>query len=189
MAGKNGDGEVRPLKLDTATDSVNIVDYEHHEIHSGSHYFVQGFLEIPGIDDVLDFTFQMPNTTKWIHWTWEIETEKEMGWYIYENVVATNALDNAITPYNSNRNSTNTSGATMKYEIQADLAAADADTDVSGGTLIASGISGVMRTAGAAKRDNELVLKQNTLYCLRATATAAGYITFKMEWYEHQAVS
>ena len=32
---------------------------------------------------------------------------------------------------------------------------------------------------------NELVMKQNTLYCLRATATAAGYINFDMEWYEH----
>jgi hypothetical protein len=32
---------------------------------------------------------------------------------------------------------------------------------------------------------NELVLKQNELYVLRATASEAGYINFNMQWYEH----
>jgi len=73
----------------------------------------------------------------------------------------------------------------MKYEVQVDLAAANADTDVSGGTLLASGISGVGKKAGFAERENELVLKQNSLYCLRAAVAAAGFINFTMEWYEH----
>ena len=46
--------------------------------------------------------------------------------------------------------------------------------------------SGAGRTdSGEASRSNEVVLKQNTIYIMRATATAAGYINFDMDWYEH----
>ena len=127
----------------------------------------------------------MPNTTKWIHWTWEIETSKGVTWYVYEGAVATNPLANTFTPINNNRNSANTSGTILKYEIQADLAAANADTDVTTATLLETGVTGDNRTAGDSKRESELILKQNTLYCLRAVATAASVINFKMDWYEH----
>jgi hypothetical protein len=73
----------------------------------------------------------------------------------------------------------------MKYEVQANLAAANADTAVGGAVLISSGISGAGKDAGGASRQNELIMKQNTLYCLRAEANAAGYINFNMQWYEH----
>lgn len=172
--------------LDSSTGALETITYEHHEIHSGSHYFVHSFAEIPALGDVLDFTWQMPIGTKWIHWNWEIMTEKEVAWYIYENVVANNPLSTPVTPLNSNRNSTNTSITTMKMEIQADLATANADTDVtSPAILLESGVSGANQKAGDAKRENELVLKANTLYCLRAVAGAAGYINFDMNWYEH----
>jgi hypothetical protein len=148
-------------------------------------YFVVGYFDIPGIDDVLDMTWQMPNTTKWTHWTWEIETEKAGEWLVYEDVTATNALANTMTIFNSNRNSSNTSGTTLKYEIQADLAAANADTAVGDGTLIKSGKLGDNREGGQAKRTDELILKQNSLYCLRFLASAAGYLNLRMQWYEH----
>jgi hypothetical protein len=73
----------------------------------------------------------------------------------------------------------------MKFELHADLAAANADTSVGSATLIESGISGAGKQAGNAVRQNELVLKQNGLYCLRAVANAAGYVNFDMQWYEH----
>ena len=172
--------------LDTITGAFKTITHPHHEIHGGSHYFVQSYADIPGVDDVLDFSWQMPNTTKWSHWTWSIFTEKAITWLVYENaVVGTAALANTITPLNSNRNSTNTSGTTMKYEIQADLAAANADMVVTGATLLASGKLGDNRTGGFDSREHEIIMKQNTLYCLRALASAAGYINFDMDWYEH----
>lgn len=175
---------VRPIKADGSTHSLCTVDYEHCEIHSGSHYFVTGYQDLAN-GNVLDFTWQMPNTTKWIHWTWEISTESETNWFVYENVVATNPLANSVTPINSNRNSSNTSGTTLKYEKQTNLTAANADTNVAGATLLESGISGAGKDAGDDRRNNELVLKQNTLYCLRAIASAAGFINFKLKFYEH----
>lgn len=174
----------RELTVDSATHALNIIQYEHHEIHSGSHYFVAGVQDL-AINEVLDLTLLTPNSTKWVHWTWKIDTQSETAWYVYENAVQTTALANLMTPYNNNRNSRNTSGVTLRYELQANLAAADGDTDVTTATLLESGISGALRDAGDDVRENEIILKQNTLYCLRAVATAAGYIDFKMQFYEH----
>jgi hypothetical protein len=175
----------RHVAIDPTTHTLQTIEYEHHEIHSGSHYFVQGYLDIAGANDVLDFTWQMPNTTKWTHWTWELQTEKALAWTVYEGVTATNGLANTMTIFNSNRNSSKTSGTTMKYEVQADLATANADTSVGGATLLSSGKVGDNNTAGEAERHHEMILKQNSLYCLRAAATGAGYINFDIHWYEH----
>ena len=179
----SGVGEIDDVRIDASTNSLQTVDYEHHEIHSGSHYFVVGYQDL-SINEVLDFTWQMPDTAKWIHWTWKISTESETLWQVYEDVVETNPLT-LITPYNNNRNSGNTSGTTMRGEVQANLSDANDDTDVSGGVLLASGISGSGRDAGEEQRTHELILDQNILYCLRATASAAGFVNFEMQWYEH----
>jgi hypothetical protein len=170
--------------VDRTTAALMTIDYSHHEIHSNSHFFVVGVQDL-SINQVLDFTWVMPNTTKWTHWIWKFDTESETAWYVYENAVVTNALANTITPLNNNRNSATTSGTTMKYEIQANLTAANADTNISAATLIESGISGAGKVGGSDSRESEIILKQNTIYCLRAIATAAGYINFSMGWYEH----
>lgn len=185
QAGYSDGTNAKQARVDLVTSSLQVVDYEHHEIHSGSHYFVVGYQDL-ATNNVLDFTWQMPDTTKWIHWVWSIEVESETNWLVYETAVATNPLANTATPRNNNRNSGNTSGTTMKYELQANLAAANADTDVTTATLLESGIVGAgKKSLGNTARGNEIILKQNTLYCMRAIATAAGYVNFNMEWYEH----
>jgi hypothetical protein len=180
----SGAGETDEVRIDASTNSLQTVEYEHHEIHSGSHYFVQSYADL-AINHVLQFTWQMPDTTTWTHWKWSIYVENETLWQVYEGGTINNALANAITPLNNNRNSANTSGTTMRYEDHGNLAAADTDVDISGATLIESGIAGSGRDAGNAERNSELVLDQNGLYVLRATATAAGFINFNMQWYEH----
>jgi hypothetical protein len=182
--GKISDTVARAARLDASTHALQTIKYEHHEIHGGSHYFVDGVLTLV-INHVLDFTWLMPNTTKWTHWNWKLSAQAETSYQIYEDVVATNPLANAITPINSNRNSGNVSGTVMKYEDQANLAGANADTDVSGGVLIQSGAIGAGRDGGADSRSHEIILKQGKLYCLRATANAAGYVNLTMQWYEH----
>ena len=184
LQGKHGDVS-DALRMDASTHSLQTIEYEHHEIHSGSHFFVNGYLDILGANDVLDFTWQMPKSTKQIHWTWQISFEKGLTWSVYEDVIATNPLGNTITPYNNNRNSQKTSSTTMKYALQVDLAAANADTNVTGATLLSTGKVGDNRTAGDSERSNEMIMKSGSLYCLRAATTAAGYINFDMEWYEH----
>ncbi len=182
---KGGSTGYDKIRIDGSTNSLQIVDYEHHEIHSGSHYFIVGYQTLAS-GNVLQFTWQTPNTTKWIHWTWDIDVEAETIWQVYEGGTINSALANAVTPYNSNRNSANTSGTTMRFELHGNLAAADADVDVSGATLLGTGVAGSGRKIGGnAMRSNELMMKQNTLYVLRAVEVDPGYINFNMQWYEH----
>jgi hypothetical protein len=175
VSGKSG--------IDAATETLQTIEYEHHEIHSGSHYFVVGYQDL-AINNVLQFTWQMPDTTKWIHWIWNIITESETLWQIYEGGTITTPLTTLATPYNNNRNSANTSDTVMRYEKHTNLAAANTKVTPSA-LVLEAGISGAGKDLGASVRSSELVMKQNTLYVLRATATAAGYINFNMQWYEH----
>ena len=175
-------GTSNEIGIDNSTSSIQTIDYEHHEVHAGDHYFVISHQDL-AINNVLQFTWQMPNTTKWIHWKFQLDTESETLWQVYEGGSITNALASEVTPLNSNRNSGNTSGTAMRYEVHADLASAN--TDVTPTTLIMSGISGAGKSGGNDQLVHELVLDQNQLYVLRATATAAGYIDFSMQWYEH----
>ncbi len=189
LFGRVSDTLFLPLKVDPSTQSIQVMDYEHHEIHDGSHYFVTAYNDM-SINNVLGMTFITPNTTKWIHFTWHIETEDETLFQVYEGATVTTPLANTITPLNSNRNSANTSAVALKYELHANLAAANTKTNVAAATLISSGITGSKTGGGgSADRSNEIILKQNTVYCFRATATAAGYIDFNMEWYEHTAAN
>ena len=182
-----GTSKFRTIRIDPSTHAIQTIEYEHAEVHGGSHYNVHSFVDVVGVDDVLDFTWQMPNTTKEIHWLWQIYTEKALAWYVYMDAVATNGLANTITPINSDHNHIvdKPSVTVMKYELQADLAAANADTDVTTATVIASGKLGDNKSGGAAGRGYESILKRNSLYCLRAVVSAAGYINFDMNWYEH----
>lgn len=59
------------------------------------------------------------------------------------------------------------------------------DVDVSGATLLSTGVSGAGRNSGEESREMELILKQNEDYVFRATANAAGYVNFRLNWYEH----
>lgn len=183
LFGYNGTN-FQAVNIDEITRGLITVSQEHHEAHEGDHYCAVGVQNL-SINQVLDFTWMMPNTTKWTHWTWKIDTESETLWQVYEAAVETNPLANTFTPCNNDRNSANTSGTTLLWEVQSNLAAANADTDVTGATLLETGISGAGKDSGSADRSHEMILKQNTLYCLRATASSAGYINFSMQWYEH----
>jgi hypothetical protein len=187
MYGKTGDATYQAPRIDTSTHSLQTVSYPHHEIHGGSHYFVVGYADVANTN-VLDFQWTMPAGTKWSHWTWTIDTEDEVTWLVYENAVVSNPLANTMTLLNSNRNSANTSGTTMRWEIQGNLAAANGDTDVTApAILMESGKTkgGGPSKGGSASRDDEIVLAADTVYCLRAIAGAAGFINFSMFWYEH----
>ena len=169
--------------VDIATMCLCSVDYEHHEIHGGSHYFVEDVADIP-INNVFDVQWTTPNTTKWAHFTFELNCEAETEWYIYEGATIVTP-GTAITPVNNNRNSSNTSAATIASIANADVADANADTATAAAAQLAHGIVGAGRNGGVIGRNREIMLKQNTTYCMRAVAKAAGYVNFLMTWYEH----
>lgn len=184
---RSSDTSFQPLRLDKATNSLQTIDYAHHEIHAGSHFFIADVVDL-SINNVFDMLFTTPNTTAWIHFTFHLDAESETDWYVYEGAVET-VGGSAVTPLNNNRNSATASGATVKTHTNTSLANANADTDVTAATLLEHGIMGAGRTGGNDEREDELILKQNTIYCFRAVATAAGYVDFVAQWYEHTDIA
>lgn len=178
----------RRVELDTdhydeTNRSLLTVDYAHHEIHEGDHYFVSGFVDL-AINNVFDLQFTTPDSAKWSHFRFVLSSENETDWYIYEGA-SVGTAGTSVAPVNNNRNSANVSVNVLATIENASLVDANADTDVSGATLIASGSLGSRQSGGVVLQDEEIVLKQNTVYCMRAVAVAAGWISFNAKWYEH----
>lgn len=162
-------------KFDTTTHAVNTVQYEHHEIHSGSHFFVADYDTIANAGTV-DFTVTTPNTTEWAHMTFSIQGSGALSLNIYKD--SDYAADGtAVTPINNNQNSSNTSGMTVQID----------PTVTTPGTKIYGQYSGANRVAGIINREREIMLEQNTKYLFRITNETAqdNVIAWDADWYEH----
>jgi len=108
IMGRSSDGVFKPIKLDRSTRSIQTIDYEHHEIHSGSHFFVCGF-ETEANGGTIRFALGNTNTTKEIHMSFIISGTQQTEVLIYEDSYTTGGASS--TPYNNNRNSSKVSTA------------------------------------------------------------------------------
>lgn len=179
----SGATETDEVRIDASTNSLQVVEYEHHEIHSGSHFVIQSYVDL-AINNVYDLQFVVADSTAWPHFTFDLGCESETLWHIYEDVVLT-TTGSVITILNNNRNVTKTSSSIAYSISNTSVANADLDTVTSGSTILASGIIGAGKNGGSIARYREFVLKQNTTYGFRAVANAAGYVNFNVQWYEH----
>ena len=165
---------------DRITKAGLSIDYPHHEIHSGDHYFFNHCDDDVDILGPKYLRITTPNTTKWAHLLCHLYSSGAGKWEFYENPTI-NAAGTAGTIYNNNRNSTKTSAMVCYYDT----------TTTSDGTLLwsertgADGIGGSQSGSGIS-REEEIILKQNEDYVLKFTPDADNAkvcVTFK--WYEH----
>jgi len=184
MFGRVDDDTLVPVKVDASTQDLQIVEHEHAEIHGGDHYLICTYVDL-SINNVFDLQITTPDTAKWSHLTFSLDSESETLWEFYEGVTI-NTPGTAYTPRNNNRNSLNTSNVGFGQITNTSTANANADTAVAGALLIEDGIMGSGRQSqGANERSREIELKQNETYTLRFTANAAGYTNYCLSWYEH----
>jgi len=173
----------REARLDKYTRATTTIDYAHHEIHDGSHFFISGVATL-SINNTFDMQFVTPNTTKWIHFLFKLDCESQTSWFIYE-AAAILTSGAAISIYNNDRNSATLTSVAAFGTINASLAVADTRTSTASAFLLESGIIGAGKNGGTESRENEIILKQNTTYLFRAIAVAAGYIVYSIGYYEH----
>lgn len=176
----SGDNDVAQIPLDSVTNSLQTVDYEHHEIHSGSHYYIQGYLEL---DDGDTFYVKMvtPDTTKWSHFIFDIKSTGICSSTLREDASGGMTGGAAITPLNNNRNSSNASGMIITGGVTACTGyTVQLENDKWGDNGFKENIG------GGSGRSDELLLKQNTVYCRSFVSGADNnIIQFKASWYEH----
>lgn len=182
--GRVSDTIVKNIRLDASTESQIMMMYEHHEIHDGTHFGICDVQDL-ALNEVFDIQFTTPNTTTWSHIVYLLAVESETEFFIYETATIVTP-GTPMSAINNNRNSANTSVNTIASILNTSVANANADTSVAAAIEILHGIVGSGKNSqGANERSRELVLKQNTTYCFRSIALAAGYISFCMNWYEH----
>jgi len=161
--------------IDAATNTLQTITYEHHEIHSGSHFNHCDFSLNESSGATIEFAMTTSNTTKWIHLLFELYASEGASLELYEGSSAV-VGGTAITPRNNNRNSANVSSVTLIKD----------PASITDGTRAAGFLAGGGKTAGATTRGKEYVLAQNTTYLVRITSLAVSNdISWCAEWYEH----
>lgn len=173
----DGDGDA--LTTDASSRAITTINYEHHEIHAGSHYFISSFGTF-NEDAEAVFGITTADTTEEIHITTHVRGTSQTELLIYEDSTFTGGTP--LTPINNNRNSSNTSNMTVVL--------APTVTDV--GDLLGSsstgkaGVNPLQAEGGNTERFREIILKRNTLYILKAISRDDGnIISYSADWYEH----
>ena len=167
----------RGLEQDEITRAMAVIDYAHHEIHEGDHFFVRDFVDL-GNSATRDILLISPNSTKVAHLTLEIDHELEGSVKLYETTV-TSANGTAIPRINRKRNGSDGSGMLVFHT----------PTVSAVGTLLEQDQKGSGNKFGniANRASEEIMLKRNTKYLIRMTNITANNNLFNwtIDWYEH----
>ena len=173
------------IGIDDSTNSLQTIDYAHHEVHDGRHYNCRNFTQLPTSGDRLSFSITTPNGSRWNHFSWEIEGTTQTEIRKWEG--ATLSGGTAINCYNNNRNSTNTAETIIKLGTVISGAAPTSGTLLdahSKGLTSATPSKGSL--TGGASREDEVILKSGTTYLFEIrTAGVDNIIDYTFKWYEH----
>jgi len=172
-------GDLEVEKFDANTLAVNIMDYAHHEIHSGSHYFYKGVVPFNGgAAETQYLMFITPDTDARVHAKASIYGSLEFDIEIYEGATVS-ANGTELETFNNDRDSTNTPG----------LVAYSGPTVTDEGTLIWKGKTGSGRTPAtvAPGTSYEIIAKRNSIYLFKLVKVPSNtaYIDADFWWYEH----
>ena len=164
------------VRLDASTHALESVDYAHHEIHGGNHYFIGSYTTL-GNGDVIEFATLTGSTTKWAHMLFNFAVTQSTTVEVYEDTGSPTG-GGATIPFNNNRNNANTS--------QMIVIGNPTSINSGAGTLLESQLIGVRNVTADSGRDDELIMKQGTWYLWKFISKAASNnLTFKGMWYEH----
>lgn len=177
-------GTLTTPRLDAVTSSWQTVSYPHHKIHDGSHFYIEGHVELDDTE-TLYVKLVTPDTTKWAHFTWDISSSGICATTFDEDATGGMTGGAGITPLNNDRNSATASGLVITRGV---TIAGGYITRISnakwgaGGKFAASG--------GGQSRENEIILKQDAVYLRTFTSGADdNIIQFRASWYEHTSVA
>jgi hypothetical protein len=168
---------------DEATGAKITIEFPHSEVHEGDHYKIVGSSSLTN-GQICEFIIKTPNTAKWAHLLIDYQSNASAFTLIgYEGVTVATTGATAVTPFNNDRNSSNTSGLSIWRSTGTATTSA---TIIDGLFTIGSSGNPQTRVGGQQSRSDELILKQNTWYVFRFTNGAdTNVINFRFSWYEH----
>lgn len=149
-------------KIDGLTDARVGIDYEHHEVHGGSHYTLCHYQTTTGgTTGGLAYIIRTSTNTSYAHMKFTINAALNAEYFFYE-ACTTSSDGSALTAYNNNRTSSNvpaliisegasitTDGTTLKHEA-----------------IGVDGVNPVGQAGGVTDRSDEYILGANQAYGL-----------------------
>jgi len=164
--------------IDLISGAVNVIDYSHHEMHSGSHYFIKTFLvDTGGSGSTSYFAFTTPNTSTRAHARALIAPDVDTEVNIYEGSVITGGTP--VAGVNNDRESSNVAG----------LISVAAPAHTTPGALVwAARTGGGKNPVGVSPGFNyEIIAATDTVYVFEIIkrTTADLVVDIDFWWYEH----
>jgi hypothetical protein len=192
------------IKTDNLEDGITrallVMDYEHHEVHSGSSFTLYYALTTAATDAHRTAVyFKTPTGTKLIHAIFSFSASTAANSHILEApTIAANVGTHAVPIYNRYRDSTKTSivsdnatsPAANKFTTLTE-AQIDGDATFAEGTVLRTeplvAGDGPKPSGGVSRGTEEYILKANTAYIamIQNTTAAANTHTIEIDWYEH----
>lgn len=177
------DGE-RIASLDHSTNSLQVMDYPHHEIHNGTNYRASWTQNV-GSGNSISLSITTPASGPQCHILFSVASGKSCNIAIYEDTEITANTGNTVTPRNSNRNypdnsqSSVVANATVNTTGRVQLV--DAFVGQPGGGILDPAVGGEIEGR------IEWVLGMNKSYTVIVTETAAEaqMMSISFDWYEH----
>lgn len=165
--------------IDSITKIPIRISYPHHQIHNGNHYFI-AYSALADKDDLIELRVGVPSSV-YPHMIIEVIGEEAALVEMFINTTKTHVSGNAITPFNRNQNSSNTSSLIICYT--------PGGSQAGSGDLLqyigAADGAGTSTTGGSASSREEFILKQGTNYLIRNTSRANNNsLTILLDWYE-----
>lgn len=184
MSTKILDKDGKPLEFDIITTGgtygyVIQIPIEHHKIHEGDHYVTVDYDNDVDIAGPKYWHIKAP-ASGYIHLAWRLKSSFNGTVEFFESPT-TSADGTALTPRNSDRNSSATATLQAFYDPTVSVAGTRLDVDVIG----SDGVNPVGADGGDLHRESEWILKQNTSYLFKFTAsTDNARVTIHLSHYE-----
>jgi hypothetical protein len=157
------------LPLDDHSGARITIDYPHHEIHAGKHYTVS-YPKVINSGSVSSIVITTPaSSVGVVHLIGLSESSLAGSWVLGEG--ASTSVGSALTAYNNNRISANTSGTVIVGSPSVTTVGTTLESHVVGAD------SGPSRTGGTAENRGEWILAGSTSYILQYTSAAASNST------------
>ena len=173
----NGGIDVNAGAVDTTTGALEFIDYAHHEVHAGKHY---NYLDTHTLakNGVIDHMIVTPDTDTYAHFV--IGGDTITSTVLLAMYEGTTYSDPGIVEPMINRN------RNFPDDNTTELYETPTITDLGTRLLQITMGAGKNSEGGSSRDDNEIVLKRNTAYLIRATEQniASTVVNLKFDWYE-----
>jgi len=170
------DGESRPIKVDSLTNALTIIDYAHHEIHEGSSFYSKDVVGPLAASVAASFLVRVGTMTAAPHMIFEVSSAEGRFEMTFFSSATVSTTGTAVTLFNSNQNSAKTP-ITQLFSGAAFSAS---------GTQIYKTRVGASKKSGSASRAlNEIIFKANTDYQVQIRAVDPSItVSYLADFYE-----